>query len=114
MKKMIGSLTLLISLTGATMVYAHPASNLNATFDPDTKMLRTVITHNVSAPDRHYIDKVDITLNGNVIIGHVVSRQDNNIEQTVSYLIPDVKAGDVLSVDTNCNKGGKLKKDIKV
>jgi len=114
MRKIMGLLTFLICLTGASAVYAHPASDIKITFDPDTKTLVAVITHNVSNPQSHYIDKVDIALNGKEIIGQAISRQDNNIDQTVSYHIPDIQGGDVLSVDTDCNKGGKLKKEIKV
>ena len=38
-------------------------------------------------------------LNGREIIEHLISRQDNNESQTISYFIPDVKDGDVLSVE---------------
>jgi hypothetical protein len=34
--------------------------------------------------------------------------------QTVSYLIPDLKDGDVLSVEGHCSISGKLKKEITV
>jgi hypothetical protein len=114
MRKILGVFTFLVCLTGASVVYAHPASDINITFDQNTRMLLAVITHNVGNPENHYIDKVDITLNGNEIIAHAISRQDNNVGQTVSYLIPDAKEGDVIAVDTNCSKGGKLKKEIKV
>ncbi len=114
MKKLIGCLAFLICLTGASIVHAHPASEIDITFDPNTRILLAVITHNVSSPERHYIDLVDIMLNGNKIIGQFLSKQDNNIGQTVSYLLPEVVEGDVVAIDTHCNKGGNLKKELKV
>jgi hypothetical protein len=53
-------------------------------------------------------------LNGKEIIQHIISRQDNNTEQIVAYLVPDAKEGDVLGIEAYCNISGKLKKEIKV
>jgi hypothetical protein len=94
------------------LAYAHPPSDIIITYDPQTKMLHAVIMHNTSNPENHYINRVDIGLNGKEIIQHAISREDNNISQTVSYLIPDAKAGDTLSVEAYCSISGKLKKEI--
>lgn len=76
---------------GIGNVYAHPPSNIMITFDAKTKILQAVIMHNVSNPISHYINKVDVGLNGKETIEHKISQQDNNATQTVSYLIPDAK-----------------------
>ena len=96
------------------LAYAHPPKDIVITFDPATKILKAVIMHDVSNPAKHYIRKVDIGLNGEEIIEHSISRQDNNSTQTVEYLIPDVKAGEKLSVEAYCSLSGKLEKEIKV
>ena len=70
--------------------------------------------HDVGNPLNHYIKKVDVGLNGKEIIEHSLSRQDNNDSQTISYFIPDVKNGDLLSVEGHCSISGKLKKEIVV
>ena len=57
---------------------------------------------------------MDVGLNGKEIIEHSISREDNNETQTVSYLIPDVKDGDILSVEAYCSISGKLRKEIVV
>jgi hypothetical protein len=106
-----GSLILLGQTENA---YAHPPSDIIITFGPGTKILNAVIMHSVSNPQNHYINKVDIALNGQEIIEHKISRQDNNTSQSVSYLIPDAKAGDRLSVEGYCSISGKLKKEITV
>jgi len=94
--------------------YAHPPSDIKISFDPATKILVAIITHDVVNPANHYIKKVDVGLDGKEIIGHSISRQDNYASQTVSYLIPDVKNGDTLSVEAYCSVSGKLKKEITV
>ena len=104
----------LILLGQTKSAYAHPPSDIAITFDASTKILKAVIAHQVNNPNSHFIKKVDIGLNGKEIIEHIISRQDNNTTQTVSYLIPDAKAGDRLSVEAYCNISGKLKKEIKV
>lgn len=112
----IGSLatnSLLLSSFSST-ASAHPPSDIKITYDSGTKILKAVITHKVSDVKKHFINKVDIGLNGKKIISHAISQQDDNISQTVSYLIPDAKAGDSLSVEAYCNISGKLEKEMKL
>ena len=112
--KKIGLFLLLFILSTSLSAYAHPPPDIKITFDAKTKVLTAIIVHNVSNPTGHYIKKVDVGLNGKEIIEHKISRQDNNKTQTVSYYIPDVKDGDVLSVEGYCSIAGKLEKEIKV
>jgi len=114
MKKVTAFLIIFIFFLTISTVYAHPPSDIKITFDPNTKMLQAVIIHNTSNPLNHYIKKVDVGLNGNEIIEHTISREDNNESQTVKYLIPDAKDGDIISVEGYCSISGKLKKEIKV
>jgi len=111
-KKLI--LLFLIFFTLSSFAYAHPPSDIIITYDSQSKILKAVIVHNVSNPKAHYISKVDISLNGKDVIEHKISFQDNNLNQTVSYLIPDAKKGDILEVEAYCSISGKLTKEIKV
>ena len=97
-----------------SFAFAHPPSDIQITFDAKTKMLDAVIIHNTSSVSNHYINKVDVDLNGVGIIEQKISRQDSASSQTVHYLISDVKDGDVLSVEGYCSISGKLKKEITV
>ena len=112
MKKI--ALFLILSFFICSVVYAHPPSDIKITYDSNAKVLKAVIMHNVSDVKKHFIYKVDTALNGKEIINQAISQQDNNVSQTVSYLIPDVNAGDLLSVEGYCNLSGSLKKEIKV
>jgi desulfoferrodoxin (superoxide reductase-like protein) len=114
MKKVTAFLIIAAFLSAAASAYAHPPSDIKITFDAKTKMFSAVIMHNVSDTRRHYINKVDVGLNNKEIIEHNISRQDNNESQTVTYFIPDVNDGDILSVEAYCSISGKLKKEIQV
>ncbi|MEW6008789.1 MAG: hypothetical protein AB1629_04060 [Candidatus Omnitrophota bacterium] len=93
--------------------YAHPPSDIAITFNSKTKMINAVIRHQVNNPLNHFIKRVEVYLNTKKIIEHKISRQDNNTTQTVSYLIPDAKVGDTISLEAYCNISGKLKKEIR-
>ncbi|MDD5356135.1 MAG: hypothetical protein PHY56_06345 [Candidatus Omnitrophica bacterium] len=113
MKKIILLLGVMIFIF-SSLAYAHPPRDIKITFDPATKMLTAVIMHDVANSLNHYIMKVDVGLNGKDIIEQSISRQDNNESQAVSYLIPDAKTGDILSVEGHCSISGVLKKEITV
>lgn len=114
MNKKSALLVIFIFLVVISTGYAHPPSDIIITYDPATRMLHAVIMHNTSNPENHYIKKVDIGLNDKEIIEHRISLQDNNVSQTISYLVSDVKAGDKLSVEAYCSISGKLKKEIEI
>ena len=114
MKKKTVLLVLFLCLVSVGIAYAHPPRDIKISYDPATKMLTAVIIHDTSNPLGHYIKKVDVGLNDREIIQQVISRQDNNDSQTVSYLIPDANSGDRLSVEGYCSISGKLKKGITV
>jgi len=114
MLKVSRFMMLVFFLSITAVAYAHPPSDIAITFDPASKVLKAVITHPVSNPENHFIIKVDVGLNGKEVVEHKISKQDNNSTQTVSYLLPDVKPGDTVSVEAYCSISGKLEKEIKI
>ncbi|MCX5704823.1 MAG: hypothetical protein NTZ92_02005 [Candidatus Omnitrophica bacterium] len=113
MRSIVVSILLLVSLLSASVAYAHPPSDIIITYDAATKTLTAVIKHNVSNPTQHYINKVDIGLNGKEIAELKFKKQDSYFSQTVTYTSPDIKSGDLLSVEAYCSISGKLMKEIK-
>ena len=101
-------------LVACTTAFAHPPSDIKIQFDEKTKTLTAVVKHRVSNPKAHYINKVDIGLNGKEIQMLPFRKQENNAGQTLKVLVPEAKAGDVLSVEGYCNLGGKLEKEIRI
>ncbi|MDD4980194.1 MAG: hypothetical protein PHC54_02825 [Candidatus Omnitrophica bacterium] len=113
MKKVVLCITVCFLIAVYSIAYAHPPSDIIITFYPASKILKVVIMHNVSDPESHFIMKVDIALNGKQIIEQEISRQDTNSSQTLSYLIPDAKLGDTISVEAYCSISGALEKETK-
>ena len=113
MRKMALFLVLFFT-AGLSLAYAHPPSDIKITFDPQTRILTAVIFHDVKDITKHFIKKVDVGLNGGEIINQSISQQDNDTSQTVSYLIPDAKAGDEISVEGYCSISGKLEKVLRI
>ena len=114
MKSKVIILAFCLSIIVPSISYAHPPSEIKITYDSATKMLTAVIYHNVSNSASHDIKRVDVGLNGKEIVSHLISRQDNNLTQSVTYLIPDAKSGDTLSVKAYCSISGELERKIKV
>ena len=106
--------TLMCFFACISFVYAHPPSDIKITYDLDAKTVSAVILHNASNPQKHYIKKVDVSLNGKEIIEHTISFQETSESQKVSYYLPEMKMGDVISVEGYCSISGKLKKEIKI
>jgi hypothetical protein len=112
-RKVLG-LVFAVVVVCAAPGFAHPPQDIQISYDATTKILTAVILHVVSNPANHFIGKVDVGINGKEILEHTISRQDNGQMQTVTYRIPDVNPGDVVSVEGYCSISGKLEKEIKV
>jgi len=97
-----------------SVAVAHPPSDVKIGFDLKTQTLNAVVVHRVSNPATHYIYKVDIALNGKEIKTLTFEKQLDRKEQAVTVVLPQVKAGDFLSVEGYCNLSGKLEKKIRV
>lgn len=99
-------------LIASSAVFAHPPSDIKIRFDVKTQTLDAVVKHRVSNPLTHYIYKVDIGLNGKLVKSLSFEKQATNREQLATVALSDVKKGDTLSVEGDCNLNGKLKKEI--
>lgn len=113
MKKITVFLVLFLAVA-LTCAYAHTPSDMKATFDSGSKVLKMVIMHDTPDAALHYIKRVNVELNGKEVINHVLARQENDKSQTVSYTIPNAKPGDIITVYVRCSIIGRLKGKIKV
>lgn len=105
------SLFVIVYLFSVMPIYADPASNI--LLEVKDTMLIVTVEHFTGKPESHYIDEITVFLNGNKMITQLFSLQTGNT-QNASYLIPSLKPGDSITVDTHCSKGGNLKKTITV
>lgn len=94
--------------------YAHPPREITVSFDAETSTVHAVIVHRVSNPASHYIEKVDIGINGEEIAELTFEEQETSREQTISYELPHVTSGDTISVEGYCNLSGKREEELTV
>lgn len=97
----------LVFLFAAIALAAHPASNVTAAFDKETKQLTVSYKHQVRDNSDHFISEVIVLKNKKEIIRQKLSFQDNAEGGDLVYKINDLKAKDKLDINTICNKTGR-------
>ena len=95
----------------SSQAFSHPASKV--TLLVEGKVLHVTVNHNVSNPENHYTEEILVFLNDKEIIKQIFFMQTGDM-QKVSYTIPSLKAGDKVTVKTNCSRGGKRSGTITV
>lgn len=114
MLKFLKIILLGIIALGSVSIYANPPKDIKITFDPKTKLLTAVIIHDTLFPTYHYIKTVEIDINNQKAILHTLTEEETKLSETVIYKLPDVKAGDTVSVEASCSLFGRLKKAITI
>ncbi|MFA5267640.1 MAG: hypothetical protein WC379_06680 [Methanoregula sp.] len=92
---------------------AHAPTDMNISFDPNTAKIYVTITHPVDDPATHYLSRVKVKLNGNVISDPDYKSQPDKNTFTLTYDV-NAAAGDEVWVTATCVKGGVLEKSYKV
>jgi len=105
-KNRICKVVLLSILVFFLKSYAHPPTKIGMDFSNETKILKLEIQHPVLSPENHYIKKVEVYLNDNLIIVQDFDRQTTKESQKAGYFIFETKKGDVIKVKAICNKHG--------
>lgn len=93
---------------------AHPPKKIVLNADPKNKTLKINIAHPVKDTEAHYIERVIITLNGQVLEEKKYSKQSTAGNEMILMTIDEMKAGDKIEVECVCNKSGKKKEAIEV
>lgn len=94
--------------------FAHPPQDIEIIFDLQTRVLKAKILHPVKDPQKHFIKKVEVGLNGKEIIVFDFFQQKDGFEQVLQCRLKEAETGDILSVLAHCSISGKLQKEIKV
>ncbi len=87
--------------------FAHAASDLRASYKASSQTLELSFDHSVRDPQNHYIQSIEIRLNGTMIISQVASAQDTASGGEYIYKIPNLKKNDKIEITLICNKSGK-------
>ena len=110
MKKIV----LMMLLALGVGLFAHPASQVSLEFERETSILKVGFSHKVSNADKHFIFEVNVYLNTNEIITQKLEKQETADGGELVYRIIEVKPGDKIKVQTNCNKTGKKSAEITI
>ncbi len=105
---------ILLLVLGLSLAFAHPAGVVKAVLDTETALLTVDFAHKVKDAADHYINSVEIKVNGKVAIVHSLSLQESVNGGSLVYKIPALKKGDKISVLTKCSKGGDKSANITV
>ncbi len=88
-------------------IAAHGPTGYKAEFDPESKELTLIIQHDVKDAKAHYIDNLEIEIDGKKVITQKFTVQTDLSGQVAKYIIPDAKVGMKITVTASCNKIGK-------
>ena len=108
-KNMIILLLVILFLMFSMQAFSHPPSKVTLLIEGIA--LHVIVNHDVGSAEDHYIKEILVFLNEKEIIRQIFSMQTGNI-QDVSYTIPSLKAGDKITVRTNCIRGGNRSETI--
>ncbi len=108
MKKILLSMVFMVLIAGACA--ANPPKSVDVSVVG--KQVKVTVTHIVGGSKTHYIYKVEVFVNGTQMVWQNLLSQESD-QVSVVYLIPSLKAQDVLEVKATCNIfGDKITKVI--
>ena len=84
---------------------AHPPSKIE--IKQTKSMINVTVKHSVGASHKHYIDRIEVMVNGKKVVTQRFLMQTGNV-QIAAYNIPSLKKGDKVMVKAYCNKSGIL------
>ena len=91
----------------------HSPMDMTISYDPNTAKIYVTITHIVDDPATHYLSRVKVKLNGNVISDPDYKSQPTKDTFTLTYDV-NAHAGDEVWVTATCVQGGILERTYKV
>ena len=92
-------------LVNISSTNAHSPSSVSLQYAEDTNTLTVTISHSVSDPNTHYIENVQINVNGTEVLSEDYTSQPTNNQFVREYTI-EAGAGATISATATCNLGG--------
>lgn len=92
-------------------VFAHPPSEIIVNHDPESEEIVIAISHSSGNPEAHYIERVEIFVNGVLAMIEVPPVENDPIFISDVFDL-DLKSGDVVLVQAFCNRVGDLGQEI--
>jgi desulfoferrodoxin (superoxide reductase-like protein) len=105
-KKTILIFVSLVTLITSLKVYSHAPAKIDLNFDNEDKVLKVEVHHPIFSSENHYIAKIEVYLNDNLIIIQEFKNQSTKRVQKAGYFIFEAKKDDIIKVKAFCNKNG--------
>lgn len=96
------------------MLSAHGPDDIKFVQSLNEGIFSVRIEHSTNNPEKHFINKVEVTVNGKLLITQEFLRQRDKDAQEAIYVLPSIKAGDVIKIKATCNLGGSKEKEFTV
>jgi|GEM_PF-2080415 len=101
---------LFISVTAVS--FAHPPSDITATYTPEGKKLVVSVKHQVPSVQNHYISEIIVTLDNKVIAKKTFTTQSSKTTQDVTFVVAENLNDKTVVVEAKCCVKGTLKKSF--
>ena len=98
---------IVLLLTAAINLAAHPASSVVLNYEAKTQLLTVNFEHNVKNPVDHYIESMVIKIGGKESITQLLNSQESATGGSLVYKLVGVKSGTVIEAISTCSKIGK-------
>ena len=110
---LIFTVIFIISILCAANVMAHSPSGMKISYDMDEKTIDAEITHSVSNPSNHYVNKIEVRIN-NELYETIEYTSQSGSSFTHSLDSIEASAGDEIEVKAICNQGGQITRQLTV
>jgi hypothetical protein len=109
--KVIGVVVSFMFLVLCVPSFAHAPSDMSLDYDAESDEIMVMVSHSSGNPSAHYVDRLEIAVNGDLMINEMPESQ-NNPALVVSTEDWGLKSGDVVSARAFCNRGGDITREM--
>ena len=98
------SLLFLFSLRAS--VFANPPAEVRLTWEEERRSLGVEVLHPTEDVLNHYIERIDLSVNGTVLESRIYTRQQDPAGTTAWIVVTDLPPDAILDVRVYCNREG--------
>lgn len=113
MKKLL-LLILFFVLIANSAAFSHNPWKIKAEYDAETDKVEATIVHPVKNPKVHYIERIDIWLNGQKVGVLEFEEQKDKRFRKIEYQVKEARRGDMISIEAFCSRKGSMMTNVTV
>jgi len=89
------------------MVFATAPKKVELKLNKNTGVLEVTVIHKVKDVEKHYIDEIIVEVNGEQVAVKNPEKQTDVQQETIEFVVENLKPGDEIKVSAKCNQFGK-------